>query len=128
MTLTSLLVLCIGFSLCPLWLMLRPTARLWRSVLGGSLLWGFCVLFLSDPRIRVGLLCCILLGYLWFVRGRMISVSLFSVSLLFRPNSRVACVYVPNRNPAQDDFFADVEARVDPSGSYVALWGLQCCF
>ena len=28
---------------------------------------------------------------------------------------RVACVYAPNRNPARDDFFADVETRVDTS-------------
>ena len=28
---------------------------------------------------------------------------------------RVACIYAPNRNPARDTFFSDVEGRVDPS-------------
>ena len=28
---------------------------------------------------------------------------------------RVACIYVPNRNPARETFFSDVEVRVDPS-------------
>ena len=28
---------------------------------------------------------------------------------------RVACIYAPNRNPARDAFFSDVEVRVDPS-------------
>ena len=91
MTLTSVLVLFIDFSLCSLRLMLfvckGPTALLLRSVLGGSLLRGFRVLFLSDPRIHVGLLCCTVLG-------RMMLVGSCSMSLLFRPNSFAWLVFM----------------------------------
>ena len=43
--------------------------------------------------------------------GRFVQCEFTFQTKLFR----VACVYAPNRNPARDDFFADVEARVDPS-------------
>ena len=43
--------------------------------------------------------------------GRFVQCELSLQSTLFR----VACIYAPNRNPARDDFFADVETHVDPS-------------
>ena len=43
--------------------------------------------------------------------GRFVQYEFTFQTKLFR----VACVYAPNWNPAWDDFFPDVEARVDPS-------------
>lgn len=42
--------------------------------------------------------------------GRFVQYELTFQTKLFR----VACVYAPNRNPARDDFFPDVESHVDP--------------
>lgn len=42
--------------------------------------------------------------------GRFVQYEITFQTKLFR----VACVYAPNRNPARDDFFPDVEAHVDP--------------
>ena len=43
--------------------------------------------------------------------GRFVQCELSFQAKLFR----VACIYAPNRNPARDTFFSDVEVRVDPS-------------
>ena len=43
--------------------------------------------------------------------GRFVQCEFSFQAKLFR----VACIYAPNRNPARDAFFSDVEVRVDPS-------------
>ena len=43
--------------------------------------------------------------------GRFVQCEFSFQAKLFR----VACIYAPNRNPARDTFFSDVEAHFDPS-------------
>ena len=57
----------------------------------------------------MGVLCCF--GRLSDDHGRFVQCDFSYRGKIFR----VACVYAPNRNPKRDNFFLDVEVRVDPS-------------
>ena len=54
---------------------------------------------------------CPLANYWCDVLGRYLQVE-FS---FFGKSFRVYCVYAPNRNPAQDQFFDDLHSKIDPS-------------